>query len=148
MISLMREQRSSILFQRLNQDHVYVIFYLLLPADINSQFFAVTSFFMRSLCGVCKCFNIKYLRLEVIDSISFGLLANALISLLHVNLVLCEFFDVLFLPCKCCLWEHTQRLYLASKILFFGGSLSIFILSGFVCTNLLSWVYYLPSSQG
>lgn len=38
MISLMREQATSVLIQRLNQDHVYVIFDLLLPADISSLF--------------------------------------------------------------------------------------------------------------
>ena len=74
----------------MNQDHVYPIFHLLLPADVNSQFhrdFIVLRGISVSLCGVRKCFNIKYLRLEVIDSITFRLLASDFIALLHVHLV-------------------------------------------------------------
>lgn len=127
MIFSVRKQGSSILFQRLNQDRVYAIFYLL-SADINSQFHC-NFIFLWELCGVSKCFNIKNLSLEVLDSISFGLLACALISLLYVHLVLCKF-----------LFSAMQMLSLGTYTVFVLGQqdlilwrifVSIIVLSGF-----------------
>lgn len=95
--------------------------------------FTVTSFFfMGSLCGVCKCFNIKYLGLEVIDSINFGLLACALISLLRVYLVLCKFFMVLFFAVQMLsLGTYTVILLGQQDLILWRIFVSIIVLSGF-----------------
>lgn len=93
---LLNERTGKLCFSRDWTKTIFMSFSIFSCLPTSTLSFTVTSFFMGSLCGVCKCFNIKYLRLEIIDSISFGLLANALIYLLHVHLVLCKFFNALF----------------------------------------------------
>lgn len=93
---LLNERTGKLCFSRDWTKTIFMSFSIFSCLLTSTLSFTVTSFFMGSLCGVCKCFNIKYLRLEIIDSISFGLLANALIYLLHVHLVLCKFFNALF----------------------------------------------------
>lgn len=94
--------------------------------------FSVTSFFMGSLCGVHKCFNVKYLRLEVIDSIRFGLLACALISLLCSHLLLCKFFNVLFFALQMLsLGTYTVILLGQQDLILWRIFVSVIVLSGF-----------------